>query len=203
MSDERIVDLGNEPPSTLEQAAILLSEHFGEPQGWPTVELARAEVSRVLTDGFARAMLRGGILLGWIGGLPEYDGRVWELHPMIVHRDFRRQGVGRTLVSVFENEAQRRGALTVTLGTDDDSDMTSLSGVNLYTDVPGYLAQLRDLGRFHPFLFYSALGYVVTGVMPDANGRGRPDIYMSKPVSIPKPAAALPGSAQPAFAPDR
>ena len=25
------------------------------------------------------------------------------------------------------------------------------------------------------------LGYVVTGVMPDANGPGKPDIYMSKP----------------------
>ena len=41
-------------------------------------------------------------------------------------------------------------------------------------------AGLRDLGRSHPFLFYRKLGYVVTGVMPDANGRGRPDIYMSK-----------------------
>ena len=39
---------------------------------------------------------------------------------------------------------------------------------------------LHDLGRRHPFQFYRKLGYVVTGVMPDANGRGRPDIYMSK-----------------------
>ena len=36
--------------------------------------------------------------------------------------------------------------------------------------------------RHHPFLFYEKLGYVVTGVMPDANGRGLPDIYMSKSI---------------------
>jgi aminoglycoside 6'-N-acetyltransferase I len=46
--------------------------------------------------------------------------------------------------------------------------------------VSRHVAGLRDLGRGHPFLFYRKLGYVVTGVMPDANGRGRPDIYMSK-----------------------
>jgi aminoglycoside 6'-N-acetyltransferase I len=49
--------------------------------------------------------------------------------------------------------------------------------------VPGHISALRDLGRGHPFLFYRRLGYVVTGVMPDANGRGRPDIYMSKSLS--------------------
>lgn len=58
--------------------------------------------------------------------------------------------------------------------------MTSLAGVDLYDDVPRHLAGLHDLGRQHPFLFYRKLGYVVTGVMPDANGRGRPDIFMSK-----------------------
>jgi aminoglycoside 6'-N-acetyltransferase I len=87
------------------------------------------------------------------------------------------------LVAAFEAEAAARGALTVTLGTDDDSGMTSLAGVNLYEDLPRKLANLRDLGRNHPFLFYRKLGFVVTGVMPDANGRGRPDIYMSKPVA--------------------
>lgn len=50
----------------------------------------------------------------------------------------------------------------------------------LYRDLPGHISGLRDLGQRHPFLFYRKLGYVVTGLMPDANGRGKPDIYMSK-----------------------
>ena len=101
---------------------------------------------------------------------------------MVVRREYRRRGIGRALAAAFEAEACGRGALTATLGTDDDSGMTSLAGVDLYDDVPRHLADLRDLGRAHPFLFYRKLGYVVTGVMPDANGPGRPDIYMSKPL---------------------
>jgi aminoglycoside 6'-N-acetyltransferase I len=53
----------------------------------------------------------------------------------------------------------------------------------LYDDVPKHIAELRDLGRNHPFVFYQRLGYVVTGIVPDANGIGRPDIYMSKRLS--------------------
>ena len=68
----------------------------------------------------------------------------------------------------------------MTLGTDDNTGMTSLSGVDLYSEIPRHLAEVRDLGRGHPFGFYLKLGFVITGVMPDANGPGRPDIYMSK-----------------------
>lgn len=175
-----IDDLGTQSELIRRQAAALLVEGFDEPCGWPTRDLAHAEVALVLREGFARAAVEGATLLGWIGGLPEYAGRVWELHPMVVHREYRRRGVGRALVEAFEAEARRRGALTATLGTDDDSGMTSLADIDLYDDVPRHMAGLRDLGRDHPFLFYRKLGYVVTGVMPDANGRGRPDIYMSK-----------------------
>jgi aminoglycoside 6'-N-acetyltransferase I len=175
-----IVDLADQTNHLLEQAAALLVQAFDKPDGWPTLDLAREEVRSVLRDGFARAILEGDALLGWIGGLPEYRGRVWELHPLVVRREFRGRGIGRELVAAFETEARNRGALTVTLGTDDDSGMTSLAAVDLYDDVPRHLAELRDLGGRHPFLFYRKLGYVVTGVMPDANGRGRPDIYMSK-----------------------
>lgn len=180
--DMKAVDLATQPQGIREQAAELLVEHFGEPSGWPTLTAAREEVVRVVRDGFARAALDGEILLGWIGGLPEYHGRVWELHPIVVRRECRRKGIGRGLVAAFESEAAGRGALTITLGTDDDSGMTSLAGVNLYSDLPRHIAELRDLGRGHPFLFYRRLGFVVTGVMPDANGPGRPDIYMSKPI---------------------
>jgi len=174
------VDLASQSESVREQAATLLVECFDEPRGWPSLSAARAEVLRVVTDGFARAMLDTDAVLGWVGGLPEYDGRVWELHPIVVRRDLRRRGIGRALVAAFEAEALKRGALTVTLGTDDESGMTSMAGVDLYDDVSRHIATLYDLGRGHPFLFYRKLGFVVTGVMPDANGPGRPDIYMSK-----------------------
>ncbi|HJU64052.1 MAG TPA: GNAT family N-acetyltransferase [Gemmatimonadaceae bacterium] len=177
-----IADLAGQPAAVLEQAAILLVEGFVAPGGWKTLTSAREEVVRVIAEGFARGMLRGELLLGWIGGLPQYEGHVWELHPMVVRKEHRRRGIGRALVEAFEREVQRRGGLTMTLGTDDDAGMTSLSEVDLYSDTPRHIAELRDLGRGHPFLFYRKLGYVVTGVMPDANGLGRPDIYMSKPV---------------------
>jgi len=177
-----IVDLATQPEAVLHQAATLLVDHFDEPRGWSDLATAREEVTRVLGDGFARAMLEGTTLLGWVGGLPEYLGRVWELHPIVVRRQDRRRGFGRALVDAFESEARNRGALTATLGTDDDSGMTSLADVDLYSNLPRHIAELRDLGRGHPFLFYRKLGFVVTGVMPDANGPGRPDIYMSKPL---------------------
>lgn len=177
-----VVDLATQPDRLREQAATLLVEHFDGPLGWPSLAEARDELTQVLRNGFARAALDGETLLGWVGGLPEYQGRVWELHPLVVRREHRRRGIGRALVAAFESEAVTRGALTVTLGTDDNTGMTSLAGVNLYDDLPRHIAQIRDLGRGHPFLFYRKLGYVITGVMPDANGRGLPDIFMSKPV---------------------
>jgi hypothetical protein len=58
----------------------------------------------------------------------------------------------------------------------------------------GFGRAMLDLGRMHPFLFYRKLGYVVTGVMPDANGRGRPDIFMSKRLSA---ASGSPAGSEP------
>jgi len=178
-----IVDLAGQPERFLKVAAKLLVEGFDAPYGWPTFTRARDELRRVIHDGFARGAIDSDVLVGWIGGLPEYDGRVWELHPLIVQRDRRRRGVGRALVQAFEEEARNRGACTVTLGTDDTSGMTSLADVDLYADIPGHIRRLHDLGKSHPFLFYRKLGFVVTGVMPDANGPGKPDIFMSKRLS--------------------
>lgn len=203
-----MIDLALASSRIQEQAARLLVEGFLAPRGWPNLQAAHAEVAAVLAAGFARAAVMDELretdhfpgpasspmevrrdakthseqLLGWVGGIPSsaYEGRVWELHPMVVRMESRRLGIGRALVAAFESEARRRGAITATLGTDDDSGMTSLAGVDLYADLPQRIAEARDLGRDHPFLFYRKLGYVITGVMPDANGPGLPDIYMSK-----------------------
>jgi aminoglycoside 6'-N-acetyltransferase I len=197
----RVVDLTSRSEALHDAAAQMLVSEFAAPSGWPDSESARAEVTRVLREGFARAALDGEQLVGWIGALPEYHGRVWELHPLVVRREHRRRGIGRILVAALEQEVRARGGLTITLGTDDDAGMTSLADVDLYTDVPGHLRELRDLGRGHPFLFYRRLGFVVTGVMPDANGPGRPDIYMSKRVS--DGAASITSSNSPAQRPRR
>ena len=36
--------------------------------------------------------------------------------------------------------------------------------------------------NLHPYEFYQKQGFVIIGVMPDANGLGKPDILMAKSV---------------------
>lgn len=61
------------------------------------------------------------------------------------------------------------------------NDMTTLAGVDLYPNVLEHLAQIRNLRR-HPYEFYQKLGFVLADVMPNANGRGKPDIFLAKRV---------------------
>ena len=74
-----------------------------------------------------------------------------------------------------------RGGSTIYLGADDENDRTSLGGVDLYLDPLGVAARIQKLGR-HPFEFYRKVGFVIVGVLPDANGFGKPDIFMAKRV---------------------
>ena len=85
-----IAALAGQPEPVLEQAAALLVQE---------------EARSVLRDGFVRAMLDANALVGWVGGLPEDAGRVWELHPMVVRREHRRRGIRRALAASFEVEA--------------------------------------------------------------------------------------------------
>lgn len=150
---------------------------------WPTFDAAFTEVQQSLGEGrISRAALtREGEVIGWIGGIEEYDGRVWELHPLVVRRDYRRRGVGRALVEDFEKQVGLRGGVTIRVGTDDENNRTSLGGADLYPDVLKCLSEIKNLGE-HPYEFYQKLGYVITGVIPDANGFGRPDILLAKRV---------------------
>ena len=95
---------------------------------------------------------------------------------------FRRRGIGRALVADLEARAGARGGLTLLVGTDDETGQTSLSGVDLYDDLPRRLATVRNL-RCHPYGFYRRLGFTIVGVVPDANGPGKPDILMAKRIA--------------------
>ena len=178
-----IIDLKVDYEEAIRQAANLLVEGFRDdwPEAWPTEEEALTEVREALGEGrICRvALAEDGTVLGWIGGISSYQGKVWELHPLVVRPDVQRRGIGRALVADLESRVGERGALTLWLGTDDDTDMTTLSGVDLYPDVLGHLANIENL-RGHPYEFYQKLGFSIIGVMPDANGWGKPDIYMAK-----------------------
>ncbi|MCA9905804.1 MAG: GNAT family N-acetyltransferase [Anaerolineae bacterium] len=180
----RIVDLTPAHVEAGNQAARILHAAFREHwrDAWPTLDAAREEVAAMCApDRICRAALdRHSDVVGWIGGLEMgYDGRVWELHPLAIDPSRQGQGLGRALVHDLEAQVQARGGVIIYLGTDDIDGMTTLSGVDLWHDPWAAIHTIRNLKR-HPYQFYEKLGYRIVGVLPDANGKGKPDIFMAK-----------------------
>ena len=164
------------------EAARVLFEAFAARvfDSWPTPESAEKEVAECTVDEFISiGLVEGGKLLGWAGLRPMYD-YTWELHPLVVSPGAQGGGLGRKLLTELENRARGRGLTGIVLGTDDERNETSLAGKrldgeNIYTE----MKRLRNTGS-HPLEFYRKCGYIVVGVIPDANGEGRPDIWMWK-----------------------
>lgn len=182
--------LSPDSDQSIRQAAEILTAAFAGnwPHAWATPDEALDEVREALApERICRAAFdEAGNVLGWIGGNAQYDGRVWELHPLAVRPDMQGRGIGRALVADFEQRVAARGGITIVLGTDDEADMTSLSGVDLYPNVWEHIAGIRNL-RGHPYTFYQKCGFVITGVVPDANGPGKPDILMAKRIAGMRP----------------
>ncbi len=180
-----IVDLVSTNESAIQQVAALLVEGFATnwPNAWPEMESALVEVRKSFgADRISRiAVDEDRTVLGWIGGISQYRGHVWELHPLVVRVSQQGKGVGRALVADLEERVKERGGLTITLGTDDVNYQTSLAGIDLFPNVWEHVAHIRNLKQ-HPYEFYQKQGYVIMGVMPDANGLGKPDILMAKSV---------------------
>jgi aminoglycoside 6'-N-acetyltransferase I len=179
----RITDLDREDKNLLRQVAQLLVDGFTHFRPHPWGTLAMEEVEESLTpDRISLVALdQDDRPTGWIGGIRQYEGHVWELHPLVVAPAFRNKGIGTELVKALEKRVADHGGLTLWLGSDDVNGATTLGGVNLYPEPAKHLAAIKVVG-YHPYDFYRKLGFVVTGVMPDANGLGKPDIFMSKRV---------------------
>jgi aminoglycoside 6'-N-acetyltransferase I len=177
-----IDDLRHDDQSGVEQAASMLVEAF--PHWLPTIEEARAEVAEaLLPNRICLAARAGEEVLGWVGCIPEYS-HAWELHPLVVRTDARGKGVGRALVAALEDRVSTLGVLTLYLGTDDDRDVpgTTAGGIDLFPEPLAHAATLEAID--HPVSFYRRVGFKVVGLIPDANGRGKPDVLMAKRVGL-------------------
>ena len=135
----KIITLTKENDALVQQAAQLLVDAFREhwADAWPSLEDGLEEVHEMLeTERICRAAIGDEKkLLGIIGGIPQYDGLVWELHPLAVQPELQGRGIGKLLVEDFEEQVRGRGGLTITLGSDDEDNMTSLSNVDLYENL--------------------------------------------------------------------
>src|SRR6266496_1622964 len=124
----KIISLLPDNDPLIQQAAQLLVDAFREhwPDAWPTLEHGFKELHEMLeTERICRvAVDEQGNLLGVIGGIPQYDGHVWELHPLAVQPKMQGKGIGRALVEDFEAQVRLRGGVTITLGSDDEDNMT-------------------------------------------------------------------------------
>lgn len=179
----QIIDLQPDMEEAIAQTATLLIEGFKQhwKTAWTDLDSALEEVRESFgADRISRiAVDPSGKVLGWIGGIEQYDGKVWELHPLVVDVAHQGQGIGRSLIDDLSQRVRERGGLTLLVGTDDEDDMTSLAGKNLYPNVFDHIAQIQNL-KGHPYEFYQKCGFVIVGVVPDANGLGKPDILMAK-----------------------
>jgi aminoglycoside 6'-N-acetyltransferase I len=180
----KIRDLEFEDDYTKTQVAEMLYAGFSDmsPNAWTTLREAREEVEESFgPNRFSVVAVSERRVLGWIGAIRQYNGHTWEIHPLVVHQEHRKSGIGAALVTEIESRVRDTGALTLWVATDDESGLTSLFGQELYPDPLTCLSQIRNLNG-HPYEFYERLGFVLCGVLPDANGLGKPDIFMSKRV---------------------
>lgn len=92
------------------------------------------------------------------------------------------QGIGTKLIKALEQECLKKGGVMLYLGTDDEFARTSLSGTDLYVGTYAKIENVVNYNR-HPYEFYQKAGYKIVGVIPDANGIGKPDIMMAKTIA--------------------
>ncbi len=157
------------------RAADLLSRAFA-----CYADCADKEIDKCIASGkIALAALEGDNVIGFAGAAAQYGRTAWELHPLAVREDFRGRGVGSALLRALEKLLYAEGCVTLFLGCDDEDGRTSLSDTDLFDDTFAKIDGIQSSGG-HPFEFYRKNGFKIVGVIPDANGKGKPDIIMAK-----------------------
>lgn len=157
-------------------AAVLHAGFSGRSPAWPTYTMAHAEVCAQSDPSNINLVARTATqIVGWIGAHPQYNGHAWELHPLVVAPAFQLQGIGRMLLNTLIHMLQSQQVNTLYAWSDDETQSTSLGGHTLYPDPLNHLANFQPTSH-HAGGFYLRNGFVLSGVIPDANGTGKPDL---------------------------
>lgn len=170
----KLFDKSNE--QYINEAADLLASCFPHSYSNCSIEEMIAILDK---ERLAVMAIEDNHLIGFAGAIPQYGVTGWELHPLAVNERFRNKGIGSQIVSKLEQEVMAHGGIVMYLGTDDEFGKTSLFGVDLFDDLFGKVQNIKNIGD-HPYEFYQKIGYKIVGVIPDANGLGKPDIWMAK-----------------------
>jgi len=181
MRHYKIYDL-KKSENMIQSAAEILFSVFQEitPLSWPTYESAIDEVNECLEEErICLGLFVDEKLIGWAGLREQYE-KTWELHPIVIKQAYQGQGWGKILLEALEKRAVQKGIEGIILGTDDENFRTSLSqkelnGDNLFSEIKN----IKNLNH-HPYEFYRNCGYSIVGVIPNANGKNQPDIWMWK-----------------------
>jgi aminoglycoside 6'-N-acetyltransferase I len=182
MNPFRLVDLTSANNALIQQTAhVAYAASQSLSTTWlPTIADAVEEVLESLShEGISHVLLDQQRVVAWVSAFPQFNGRVVEIHPLIVAQAYQGQGWGRRMVNHVEAWAKAQGALTLWLSTSDEANATSLSDCDLYADPGDAIARFHQSAP-HPCGFWQKLGFQIVGVLPDAEGRGQPSIMLAK-----------------------
>lgn len=179
--DYQIVNISERNDYRLD-AARILSTAFNDlgNDTWPDITSAIQEVDECI-DGknLCIGILIDNSLVGWVGLRPLYK-TTWELHPLVVKTEWQGKGIGSILLSELEMRAKQNGLIGMVLGTDDEHRRTSLSSIDITEEnIFKSITNIRNLNN-HPYEFYKKMGFFIVGIIPNANGKNKPDIWMWK-----------------------
>lgn len=88
-------------------------------------------------DRFVRIAVNAqGEVLGWIGAISLYDGKVYEIHPLCVRADSRKAGIGLSLVKDLEVQVYKKAVLLCTWAPTTKVNKPASPGL-IYITIPG------------------------------------------------------------------
>ena len=178
----QLIDLNIADEALVERLAAITFKAFQKPApGWlPDIDAARRQVVDAGSAGrLGRVLVDDGVPQGWIGIIRRRY--LWEIHPIAVAKDAQGKGTGTALVEDAAQLAKKAGALTLYASTSDETGATNLSGADLYDNPSSAIANIQAHART-PYRFWQNVGFTVVGLLPDAEGAGKPAIHLARRV---------------------